>query len=209
MGNRNYVSMNIAIIGTTSIAEKYAMRFSLAGHQVFLAKKDGDMALITPLLSSFENITLCDIEYAAEVADLIYIATPQRDVREVSYWLGDVRRKVIIDLTGNVHAPGDETVNTIAAIMAITGSQHVVKAFDTDGCAHLLKPLFRSPVELVLAGDSRKAKEITKILSLELGIARFFDLGGSETLPLFNEMAKCWTNMLSTQNKVPGFKVVD
>ena len=61
-----------------------------------------------------ENINVCSIEAAADIADLIIIATAPRDVREVAYWLGDVRRKAgPIDATSNVHAPDDDLVKTI------------------------------------------------------------------------------------------------
>ena len=44
----------------------------------------------------------------------------------------------------------------------------------------------------MLVGDSKKAKEITKILAVELGMKYFYDFGGNEAIPLFNEMTKCW-----------------
>jgi predicted dinucleotide-binding enzyme len=203
--------MNIAVIGTTKIAQDYAIGFALAGHEVFLAKKENDEEWANRhVLQSFENITFCSIENAASISDLAFVATLKKDVREVSYWLGDVRRKVIIDLTANVNEPDDEMLNTVSAIKAITGSQHIVKAFDAKGYEQLLKPIFKSHhIDLMLAGDSKKAKEITKILCAEMGILHFLDFGGDETIPLFTEMTKCWHGLLATHAKVQNVKVIE
>ena len=202
MGYKTFVSMNIAIIGCGEIAEAYAAGFAYAGHEVFVALKNGQKGHLSADLNAFENVQLCSIEAAAEVADLIIIATPPKDVREVAYWLGDVRQKVIIDATGNVFAHDDELVKTVCAIGAITGSQLVVKVFQTAGFEQLLKPIFREEkVELILAGDSKKAKEATKILFRDLGMTHSFDFGDSNTVPLFNELTKCCRNL--TQKGIP------
>src|ERR1700733_6486086 len=102
MGYRMYVSMNIAIIGCGEVADGYAAGFALAGHNVFLAWKNGVKRWVNPGLTSLDNVYLTSIEEAAGIADLIIIATMPKEVREVSYWLGDVRHKTIIDATCNI-----------------------------------------------------------------------------------------------------------
>ena len=196
MEYKTFVSINIAVIGTGNMAQTYAMRYAHAGHQVFLAATSDHKNRGMDSLSSFDNIVSCSIENAAAIGDLIVIATLPKDVREVAYWLGDVRGKVIIDATPNLLSSGDEQVNTIGAIKAITGSPHVIKVFSTRGYEQLLQPLFRTKgVQLILSGDSKKAKEITKILTRDLGVDSFFDLGGDETIPLFDELTKCCRNL--------------
>jgi len=188
MAFKIFASMNIAIIGCGEISEGYAAAFALAGHNVSLAAKNGVRLCLSPALSAFDNIQVSSIEAAADQADLIIIMTPATDVREVAYWLGDVRNKVIIDATSNIHAPGEETVRTALAIGAITGAQHIVTVFHAKGYEQLLKPLFR---------DSKKAKEVTKILARELGINYCYDFGGSDTLPLFTEMTRLWRTLVT------------
>ena len=192
MHYKTFVSMNIAIIGSGETAVDFATGFACAGHEVFMATKDGDKGTSRTLFEVFDNIYPSSIIDAAEIADLVIIATAPNDVREVAYWLGDVRRKVIIDATANVSAPDEDFVKTVAGIQAITGSPHIVKVFRTKGYEKMLKPIFRDKkVELILVGNSRKAKEITKIMAAELGINNCYDFGGN----LFNEMTKCWRNM--------------
>jgi len=208
MSYKILASMNIAIIGLGEVAETYAAGFAFAGHNVFMAWKEGDKRGISPSLRSLDNINIYGIEAAAEIADLIIIATAPKDVREVAYWLGDVRRKVIVDATSNVHAPDDELVKTICGIQSITGSSHIVKAFSTRGYEQLLKPLFRkSKVDLLLVGDSKKAKAITQILAVELGMKYCIDFGGNEAIPLFNEMTKCWRNLVQKNANGKEFSI--
>jgi len=192
MSYRIFVSMNIAIIGATEIAESYALAFINAGHDVFLASNEGSKAGINPILGRMEGLHLCSIEQAAEIADLIIIATSPKEVREVAYWLGDVRRKVIIDATANVFDDADEQVRTVSAIKTITGSLHIVKVFRTKGYEQILKPLFRDTyMDMIFVGDSKKAKEITKILARELALNNCYDFGGNDAIPLFNVMTAC------------------
>lgn len=196
MNYKPFVSMNIAIIGQGESTLDYATAFACAGHEVYMAWKGEDKSTMRLLCGVFDNIHDCSVEDAANISDLIIIATAPKDVRETAYWLGDVRRKVIIDATANVNAPDEDFVKTVAGIQAITGSNHIVKVFNTKGYEQLLRPIFGDKkVQLILAGDSRKAKEIARIMAGEIGITACHDFGGNDTIPLFNEMTKCWRNM--------------
>ena len=202
MGYRAYVSLNVAIIGGGKVSEDLTEAIVMAGHVVYRANKDGLANDVAPELLSSGNVFQCSIEDAAANADFIVIATPPQDVREVAYWLGDVRQKVIIDITANIHITGYDYINTVGAINAITGSTNVVKVLNIFGYEHLFSPLFGgTKVELLLAGDSRKAKEITKIIAKELGVTQFYDFGGSDTFCLFDEMAHCCLTMIDIHHK--------
>jgi 8-hydroxy-5-deazaflavin:NADPH oxidoreductase len=196
MSYKTFVSMNIAVIGTGTHAETYAARYAVAGHEVFLAWKQDVNARVSRGLKAVDNINVCDIESAAHAADIIVITAAAKDVREVAYWLGDVRGKVIIDASASLLTGFDEQVNTSGAIRAITGSSNIVKVFNTRGYEQLLKPLFGSDAtRLILAGDSKKAKEVTKIIYLDAGVNKFVDMGDNDSIPLFDEMTRCWRNL--------------
>jgi predicted dinucleotide-binding enzyme len=208
MAYKTFVTMNIAIIGSGDTAETYASAFALAGHHVYMAWNE-DEAGASDALQLLENVHVCSIEEAADLSDLVIIATAPKDVREVAYWLGDVRRKVIIDASANVCIAAGEEVRTACAITAITGSQHVIKAFNAKGYEQIMKPLFKGDkVELLLTGDSLKAKEVIKILCLEMGVTACYDLGGSDTIPLFDELTKCWRNLVVATNLVQPVTVI-
>jgi predicted dinucleotide-binding enzyme len=154
------------------------------------------------LLQTLKNLHICSIEEAAAVADVVIIATPPAHVREVAYWLGDVRRKVIIDISANAITPGDEYIKTACAIKAITGSAHVVMMFSAKGYENVLTPVLKKEVDLVVAGDSKKAKQVARILADELGMSRSFDLGDNAAIPLFDELTRAWRNTSPAQTAV-------
>lgn len=197
MEYRSFVSLNIAIIGNTRLAEVLAAAYVEAGHTIFLAAPPSAPATACEALDGLDRLYRCSVEDAAASADFIVICTRANDVREVAYWLGDIRRKVIIDLTANVPEGLKDNMNTVGAIKAITGSDHIVKALSLYAHEHLFSPLFGGKkVQVVLAGDSRKAKEIMKIIGRELGVEHFHDFGGAETLPLFDELCRCCRSMM-------------
>ena len=199
MGYKTFVSMNVAVVGIGKVSEQYAIELAMAGHQVFRAWKEVDALTITVTEEEFDNIYSCDIEEAAAAADLIIIATEPKDAREVAYWLNDVRRKVIIDATADVHTDSDDLTNTMNAIRSITGSQHVVKVVNTTRYANLLQSLFSgNKPGMLVAGDSKKAKAVTKILADDMDIPNCSDFGGDETILLLDEMAKCWSKLTPT-----------
>lgn len=201
MSFKQLVSMDIAIIGNTEIAAFYAKHFAQHGHNIYMACCEKNNKIVSNITDPNNRITYTTISEAALQSDFIIIATDPIEVREASYWLGDVRRKVIIDVTANVFAPEEELVKTVCAIKAITGSPHVIKVFYTGGFENIIKPLFNgSKVDLLLLSDSKKAKEITKIMAVEIGLRYFYDFGGSENIPLFNEITKCWRK-LKLQNE--------
>lgn len=205
MDFKKLVSLNIAIIGDTDTAELYARAFTSAGHEVYMACSEKNDHVQKAVPDIFGNITYTNISEAARMADFIILATRPRDVREASYWLGDVRRKVIVDVTANVHVPEEEGIKTVCAIKAITGSAHVIKVFYTKGYESILRPLFNgAKVDMLLLSDSRKAKEITRIMAIEIGAKYFYDFGGSENIPLFNEMTRVWRDLL---RPIPGTEV--
>jgi hypothetical protein len=74
------------------------------------------------------------------------------------------------------------------------------------GYEQLLKPVFRSqPVEMILVGDSKKAKEITKILAIELGIHHCYDFGGGEAISLFNDLTASLRRQYMAQQNQPAY----
>ena len=200
MGYRTFVSMKIALIGTGDVAMGYATRYANAGHEVLMAWRDGEEPELTQALAESGQVHVYSIEEAAALADFIVIATSPIHVREVAYWLGDVRRKVIIDATSNIHTSVDEQVTTVCAIKAITGSSHVIKVFSTRGYEKMLEPFFKhSQVQLIMVGESKKAKEVVKILVEDMGVNHFFDMGGNDAIPLFNEMTRGWRRLALSQ----------
>ncbi len=202
MEYRSFVSLSIAIIGNSRLGEALTTAFTACGHIVYRAGTLSEKTGILTESDECEGVHYCSIEDAAASADFIMIATSAQDVREVAYWLGDVRRKVIIDLTVNVSESAKDAVNTVGAIKAITGSEHIVKVLSLYKHEEKFTPLFGGQkVQGVLIGDSLKAKEIMKIISRELNVTEFYDFGGSENMGLFDQLCTCCRSMISPTYK--------
>ncbi|OJW84044.1 MAG: hypothetical protein BGO69_09530 [Bacteroidetes bacterium 46-16] len=191
--------MNIAIIGEGTVSENMAQCLAKAGHEIYLGLRE-EGAVSESLLEKFENIHACTVGFASSEADIIVIAIPAEEVREMAYQMDDVRKKIIIGATGNVYPKPVEFVHTINAIKAITGAEHVVKCFNCAGYEDILKSSFRKQgVDMFVAGDSKKAKEMVKLLAKDMGFANCYDFGDNDTVPLLEDMAKCWYNLAITQ----------
>jgi predicted dinucleotide-binding enzyme len=203
MGYKAFASMNIAIIGNGKTTAVLAQGLALAGHEILIGLKENEDVLFDFLVDEFENINFMDIEEAAAEADLVILASSPENVRESAYLLDDVRGKVIIDTSYMNTSSIGEYFNTLNAIKAITGSQNVVKCFNNGG----FDPLSSKPgeIQMFLAGDSIKAKEMAKLLARDLGFGECNDFGGSDSVTLLDEMAMAYHN--SHVNKMEMEKI--
>jgi predicted dinucleotide-binding enzyme len=193
MGYREFVRMNIAIIGNGPRIAAFAEKLAKEGHTVFIGlnEEEDDDVLIS---SDLEDIYFESIEGAAAQADVIYLATPADKIREVAYLLGDVRDKILIDSSANIDPKPEDYIATLKATLAITGAKDIVKTY-------FLAPEFdeREAGDIFFAGDSKKAKAIAMLLANTVGFKNTYDFGDMETVPLLEDMARCWHNLAIKQ----------
>lgn len=195
MGYKTFASMNIAVIGRGKVCEALAKELALSGHSVFLGTKS-EFDISHELLDIYDNICPATIEYAGAIADVIIMATTIEEVREAAYLLDDVRNKVIIDLTSFNLTRFGEYTHTINAIKSITGATNVVKCFNNTGYEHLIDPhVINVSIDMFMAGDSKKAKQIASLLARDLGFEQCHDIGNSDKIQLLDEMTMEWHNI--------------
>src|SRR6185312_14009168 len=152
--------------------------------------------------NEFDNMDVTTVGHVAKEADIIIIATRGEDAREVAYHIGDVRRKVIIDATNILSNKPGEHFHTVKAITAITGNKNVVRCFNCMGFENFLNLVDRNDsVDMYVAGDSKKAKEVVRLLARDMGYSECFDFGGNETIEFLEDMARCWLNLTMLQKK--------
>lgn len=193
MGYRKFVCLNIAVIGNGPKVAAFVEKLAREGHTVFIGlnEEEDDEVLVA---SELENIFFENITDAAAQADVIYLAVPADKIREVAYMLGDVRGKVVIDSSANIDPKPIDYVATLKAAMAITGAEDMVKSF-------FLAPEFdaREAGDIFFAGNSKKAKAIAMLLANSLGFKNTYDFGDIDTVPLLEDMARCWYNLAIKQ----------
>lgn len=202
MGYKAFASINIAVIGNGKMASLLAQGLSLAGHEVLIGIREDQSIQLDFVAAEFSNISVTTMEDAAVQADLIIMATNPSEVREAAYLLNDVRKKVIIDVAYMNYSDQERYLNTLSAITSITGSQLVVKCFNAAGFELLPKVVRKdNAINMFVAGDNKKAKEIARLVARDLGYADCHDFGGSDSAPLLDEMAICYHHLSTRQEQ--------
>lgn len=203
--------MKIAIIGTGNVGGALAKKWALAGHEISLGVRDTSNLKGKELLE-IKNIKAFSIADAVKISDVILIATPAPLTVEVTKSLGNTTGKVIIDAMNVVMGRGPEGFShTSDAILANTQTQDVVKCFNTTGYNNMENPIYGdTAIDLFVAGDSKKGKEIAIQLAKDAGFAECYDIGGNDHFGLMEQFAWFWINlaMFQNQGREIGFKLL-
>lgn len=203
--------MNIAIIGTGNVGGTLAGKWSQKGHQIFLGVRDRNN-FKGKALTALPNTQVLSIQEAVAKAEVILISTPAPSTLEVVKSLGDTSGKIIIDAMNTVMgrgAPGYTT--TSAAILANTASKEVVKCFNTTGFNNMQNPVYgTTALDLFVAGDSEKGKQVAIQLAKDAGFAECYPIGGNDKFELMEQFAWFWINlaMFQGQGREIGFKLL-
>ena len=203
--------MNIAIIGTGNVGGALATRWAQEGHIIRLGVLDLQQFKGKALLSN-PNTSVHPVQEAVLLADVILVATPAPVAAEVAKSLGDTTGKVIIDTMNTVMGRGPAGYsNTSDAILASTQTRDVVKCFNVTGYNNMLNPVYGStPIDMFMAGDSKRGKEIAAQLALDAGFGECYDIGGNDKFTLMEQYAFFWINlaMFQGQGRDIGFKLL-
>jgi predicted dinucleotide-binding enzyme len=87
----------------------------------------------------------------------------------------------------------------------------IVKCFNTTGFENMLNPVYNNQgIDMFMAGDSGKAKDIAKQLALDCGFGSCIDFGKSDKVELLEKFALSWINLALIQGlgRDLAFKVI-
>jgi predicted dinucleotide-binding enzyme len=203
--------MEIAIIGTGNVGGALATKWALAGHSIHLGVKDINNFKGKELLKN-PNTSVHAIEEAVNLSEIILIAVPAPAAADVAKSLGDTSGKIIIDSMNIIMGRGPAGfTNTSDAILANTNTRDVVKCFNTTGFNNMMNPKYGDTlIDLFVAGDSEKGKEIAMKLSIDAGFGNCYHVGGNDKFPLKEQFAWFWINlaMFQGQGREIGFKLL-
>lgn len=203
--------MKIAIIGTGNVGGALATKWAKKGHQIYLGVRDTSNFKGQVLLNN-PNTNALSIQEAVQQAEVIVLATPAMMAVEVARSLGATTGKVIIDTMNIVLGRGPEGFsNTADAILANTITTDVVKCFNTTGFNNMENPNYGDQVlDVFVAGDSAKGKEMVQQLALDAGFANCYNVGGNDRFELMEKFAFFWINlaMFQGQGREIGFKLL-
>jgi 8-hydroxy-5-deazaflavin:NADPH oxidoreductase len=203
--------MKIAIIGTGNVGGALATKWAKKGHQIYLGVRDTSNFKGQVLLNN-PNTKALSIQEAVQKAEVIVLATPAMMAVEVTKSLGDTTGKVIIDTMNIVMGRGPAGCsNTADAILSNTNSTDIVKCFNTTGFNNMENPNYGDQIlDVFVAGDSAKGKEMVQQLALDAGFANCYNVGGNDRFELMEKFAFFWINlaMFQGQGREIGFKLL-
>lgn len=175
--------MNITIIGTGNMGSGFAKQLSSAGHTVCVTGRDAAKA--RALAAQHRNVEAVDIGQAAKGADVIVVATPYESAAAALASVGDVKGKVIVDVTNPLTPDymgltvGHDTSAAEEIAKAVPDAE-VVKAFNTVFAQVLAEGSDfggGKKVTVFVASDSDRAKQSARTLAESMGFD-VIDAGG-------------------------------
>ncbi len=192
--------MTIAIIGTGNVGGALATAWARAGHTILLGVRNTEEFKGKELLKNLHT-TLHIIHDAVQKADVIVLSTPAPMAVAVAESLGDTTGKIIIDTMNIVMGRGPVGFsNTCDALLAHTQSRDVVKCFNTTGYNNIVNPIYEGkPIDMFMAGDSTRGKEVAHELALSAGFGECYDMGGNDRFALMEQFAFAWINLAMVQ----------
>ena len=203
--------MTIAIIGTGNVGGALATKWALSGHQILLGVKDSTNFKGKELLNN-PNTSVHSIAEAVQQAEVILLATPAPATIEVAQSLGNTEGKVIIDAMNVIMNRGPEGfTNTSDAILANTATPDVVKCFNTTGFNNMIDTVYNGEtIDVFVAGNSERGKQIAIQLAKDAGFAACYDIGGNDKFQLMEQFAWFWINLalFQGQGREMAFKLL-
>ena len=202
--------MDVAIIGTGNVGGALAKAWSRAGHHIILGVRDVNNFKGTALLTE-ENITVDTINSATAKAEIILIAAAPQAIIEIIKAMGNVSGKIIIDAMNSIRTKPEGYTTTFEAIKDLCRDAKVVKCFNSTGFENMQNPIYNGKgLDMFVAGNSIKGKEIATQLALDAGFEKCYDFGGDEKTALLEQLAFCWINLAIMQGlgRDIAFKIV-
>ncbi len=192
--------MNIGIIGAGNVGGILGTRWARAGHHVTFGVRDPASAGVRELVEKAGSGKAATMPDAAKGNNVLLLSTPWDTAQQVVKTLGDLKGKVLIDVTNPVKpdlsglALGTTTSAGEQVAQWAPGA-HVVKAFNTMGSGIMENPAFGEirPV-LFYCGDDAASKKTVHSLVDELGFdAR--DAGGLTQARVLEPFALLWISL--------------
>jgi predicted dinucleotide-binding enzyme len=191
--------MKIAIIGSGNVGGALAQKWVDAGHTVLIGAKFPLSEKNILLATKIGEDRFTTVGQAVKQCEVILIATPPTAIFEILEQMGDVSEKIIIDATNSI-MKGPEPYKTVYHFLLDKTNAEVVKCFNSTGYENMLNPIYEGKgIDMFMAGDSEKAKSVTKQLAFDCGFGSCIDFGKSDKVELLEKFALSWINLAIMQ----------
>lgn len=200
----------IAIVGSGNVGGALAQRWVEAGHAVLIGAQFPLSAKNIELATKIGEDRFTSVPFAVQQAEVILYAAPPHAAPEVVAEWGDLKGKVLIDAT-NAMGKSPSPFPTVFHYFLEHTTAELVKCFNTTGFENLLNPQYgKDRLDLFMAGNSVKGKEIAAQLAVDSGFDRCIDFGGNDQVELLEKFAEAWINLAIRQKmgRRIGFKLL-
>lgn len=192
--------MKIAIAGSGNVGTALGRGWLRTGHQVVFSVRDPESPKARKALEMIPEARLLSPDQAFKDAEVIVLTVPPESVLSMIDYFGDVSGKVIIDATNSIRTRPEPYPTAYHAVKALTGSDMVVKCFNSTGYENMLDPVYDGTgIDMFAAGDNKSAKEIATRLAKDIGFATCYDFGGDDKVELLEKFALSWINIAIMQ----------
>ncbi len=203
--------MKIAIIGAGNVGGALGLNFAKKGHTVILGARNLNSEDVQSLLNANSNIFARSVSEAIEASEVVLFSTPPQAAVEIAQANPSLKNKVVIDATNSVFKKPGPYKTAFEGIKDVTGCEDIVKCFNSTGFENMKDPVYNGTgIDMFLAGNSKKAKEIASTLAKEIGFAECYDFGGDDKVELLEQFAFSWINLaiLQGHGRNLAFKVI-
>ena len=195
----------IGVLGTGDVGRVLGAGFAGAGHEAMIGSREPNSDKLKEWVGKTEGKgktgTFADAVKFGDVVVLACLGTAVEDVVKAAGGADAFAGKVVIDATNPLkftpNAPpslfvgGDDSLGE--RVQRWLPKAKVVKAFNTVGNAHMVKPSFPGgDPDFLHAGNDKDAKEAVVALAKDLGWKSFVDLGGIDGSRALEEMCIAW-----------------
>lgn len=192
--------MKITIIGSGNVGSALARALSKVNYEIIIGARNFDDEKVKNLLALNKNISVDTISNAVKISDVIIIAAVPQAVREICSNLGDVKDKIIIDAMNSVRIKPEPFENTTEALKNLTNCENIIKCFNTTGAENMENPIYGdNKIDMFMAGNSLKGKEVASKLANDIGFEKCYDFGGDDKFQLMEYFALSWINLAIMQ----------
>ncbi len=203
--------MRIAIIGAGNVGGALGLNFAKKGHAILIGARDINSEDVQGLLKANSNISVHSVSEAIEAAEVVVFATPPQVAVGIAKTNPSLMGKIVIDATNSVFKKPDPYKTAFEGIKAVSGCEDIVKCFNSTGFENMTNPVYNGEgIDMFMAGNSKKAKEIASALAKEIGFAECYDFGGDDKVELLEQFALSWINLAIMQGhgRNLAFKVI-
>jgi predicted dinucleotide-binding enzyme len=104
-----------------------------------------------------------------------------------------------------------EPYKTVYHCLADKTEAELVKCFNSTGFENMANPVYQGQgIDMFMAGDSEKAKQVASQLALDAGFSTCWDFGKGDKVELLEKFALSWINLaiMQGQGRNMAFKVL-